>query len=391
MKLIKSLILSLAVLVGFSSTSNARDVTLSMWTHNQLYVDYFNTYLEEVQAAFPDDNITFDFQVTPDMATNSLTAIASGSEHTDLLGIEISGFGLFMVDDIISDNFVPLTDMYGDMSQWNPGKVAAWTHTNGEIYGIESEGCYMVYYYNPSILESYGKSVPKTWDEFMETGKILAKDGISMMLSELRFIGMYQQAGGKFFNEDGEFEMNEDLFMEVLKYQEEAFATGVINYTTDYWGQTPGVLYNSKQTVGTMAPDWYNNCCLQPTVKDTQSGEWRVAPLPTWGDEGYIKIERSDSTSDPGTCGIAMQPSYPVVSKNKMYEVNLKKSSCGDCGLSYQACCFAYGADGYPCDCHLEEGGTGQVGADCGDCGVEYGACCIGFRKEGDPCNCDIN
>ena len=146
MKLIKSLILSLAVLVGFSSASNARDVTLSMWTHNQLYVDYFNTYLEEVQAAFPDDNITFDFQVTPDMATNSLTAIASGSEHTDLLGIEISGFGLFMVDDIISDNFVPLTDMYGDMSQWNPGKVAAWTHTNGEIYGIESEGCYMVYY-----------------------------------------------------------------------------------------------------------------------------------------------------------------------------------------------------------------------------------------------------
>jgi C1A family cysteine protease len=34
---------------------------------------------------------------------------------------------------------------------------------------------------------------------------------------------------------------------------------------------------------------------------------------PSWGDEGYIKIERSDSTNDPGVCGIAMQPSYPVV------------------------------------------------------------------------------
>jgi ABC-type glycerol-3-phosphate transport system substrate-binding protein len=160
----------IALLAFFSSytSSFAKDITLSMWTHNQLYVDYFNTYLDEVQAAFPDDNITFDFQVTPDMATNSLTAIASGSEHTDLLGIEISGFGLFMVDDIISDNFIPLNDMYGDLSQWNPGKVAAWTHTDGNIYGIESEGCYMVYYYNPSILESYGKTVPTTWDEFME-------------------------------------------------------------------------------------------------------------------------------------------------------------------------------------------------------------------------------
>jgi len=33
----------------------------------------------------------------------------------------------------------------------------------------------------------------------------------------------------------------------------------------------------------------------------------------TWGDEGYIKIGRSDSTNDKGVCGIAMQPSYPVV------------------------------------------------------------------------------
>ena len=170
-KFINTSLIALLAFFGSYSSSFAKDITLSMWTHNQLYVDYFNTYLEEVQAAFPDDNITFDFQVTPDMATNSLTAIASGSEHTDLLGIEISGFGLFMADDIISDNFVPLNDMYGDMSQWNPGKVAAWTHTDGNIYGIESEGCYMVYYYNPSILESYGRTVPSTWEEFMETGK----------------------------------------------------------------------------------------------------------------------------------------------------------------------------------------------------------------------------
>ena len=34
---------------------------------------------------------------------------------------------------------------------------------------------------------------------------------------------------------------------------------------------------------------------------------------PSWGDDGYIKIARSDSTNDPGVCGIAMQPSNPVV------------------------------------------------------------------------------
>jgi KDEL-tailed cysteine endopeptidase len=33
----------------------------------------------------------------------------------------------------------------------------------------------------------------------------------------------------------------------------------------------------------------------------------------TWGEQGYVKIGRSDSTNDPGICGIAMQPSFPVV------------------------------------------------------------------------------
>ena len=31
----------------------------------------------------------------------------------------------------------------------------------------------------------------------------------------------------------------------------------------------------------------------------------------TWGDGGYVKIERSDSTNDEGTCGIAMSASFP--------------------------------------------------------------------------------
>jgi len=33
----------------------------------------------------------------------------------------------------------------------------------------------------------------------------------------------------------------------------------------------------------------------------------------TWGDNGYVKIARSDSTNDAGICGIAMQPSFPTV------------------------------------------------------------------------------
>jgi KDEL-tailed cysteine endopeptidase len=33
----------------------------------------------------------------------------------------------------------------------------------------------------------------------------------------------------------------------------------------------------------------------------------------SWGENGYIRIARTDSTNDPGICGVAMDPSFPVV------------------------------------------------------------------------------
>lgn len=33
----------------------------------------------------------------------------------------------------------------------------------------------------------------------------------------------------------------------------------------------------------------------------------------SWGEKGYVKILRSDSTKDNGICGIAMQPSFPII------------------------------------------------------------------------------
>jgi len=33
----------------------------------------------------------------------------------------------------------------------------------------------------------------------------------------------------------------------------------------------------------------------------------------SWGDQGYVKIQRSESNNDPGICGVAMEPSFPIV------------------------------------------------------------------------------
>jgi cathepsin L len=33
----------------------------------------------------------------------------------------------------------------------------------------------------------------------------------------------------------------------------------------------------------------------------------------SWGDNGYVKIQRDDSTNDAGICGVALQPSFPLI------------------------------------------------------------------------------
>ena len=75
---------------------------------------------------------------------------------------------------------------------------------------------------------------------------------------------------------------------------------------------------------------------------------------------------------------------------NNSSEITFSGPDCGVCGTSYQACCLGFGAKGYPCDCHLTEGGSGESGSNCGDCGTAYSACCIGYAADGYPCQCDV-
>ena len=54
------------------------------------------------------------------------------------------------------------------------------------------------------------------------------------------------------------------------------------------------IKFNKRQDFGT---DYY-----------IMRNSWGV----TWGMNGYVKILKSNSTNDPGICGIAMQPSFPM-------------------------------------------------------------------------------
>jgi len=54
------------------------EVKLTVWTHDQLYLDYFNSRLADWEALHPNSKFTYDFVMDSAAPTNALNAIAAG-------------------------------------------------------------------------------------------------------------------------------------------------------------------------------------------------------------------------------------------------------------------------------------------------------------------------
>jgi len=120
----------------------------------------------------------------------------------------------------------------------------------------------------------------------------------------------------------------------------------------------------------------------------------------SWGEEGYIRMIRGK-----GKCGLntdvttATGVTTAVAKVVEEAEVTLpwltvpsdKCSNKGECGNAYQGCCLGFQAKGFPCGCHLGDGGSGLASGDCGDCGAAYTLCCAGFAAKGFACTCDVS
>lgn len=272
------------------------DVTITMWTHDQLYIDYFLEKAAEWEEQWPDYNITYDFQQIPDAPGAALTAIAAGEPLPDLLGLEISWFPRFMNNGIIDQYFVDLTDLISDRrEQFVEGRWSPYAY-EGKLYGVESALTAGVYYYQPAIFEEYGVEVPTTWEEFLQTGGELGEQGVALSVmtndSQGPFHMYFLQRGGVIFDESGEFvfgeEANREIAIEVADFIQQGVQNGTffLSLGDDFWGASIPTAFSEGRLAGIVMPDWYAGCCLKPGVPD-MAGEWRVGPMPVWEAGGY--------------------------------------------------------------------------------------------------------
>lgn len=285
---------------GGASTSGApgagggrEPITISLWTHDNLYAKFFAARGEEWKQTRPEYDITFDFQQVPDVFTKVLANLAAQIEVPDLLGIEQGAFPQFMQDDIIAQKFVNLTPrLGGEINELVPGSLTKYTY-KGNLYGIESGLSASVLYYQPAIFEKAGVEVPKTWDEAITVGEKLAQHGSSMLAMDGQgwgfFMQLYWQRGGTFFDENSNFVFNEpqnrQIALEILDFARTGLSKHFLKpfSSADYWAPPIYAAYQDGSVAGVVMPDWYAEAQLKASAAD-MAGKWRIAKMPLWND-----------------------------------------------------------------------------------------------------------
>lgn len=302
----KKLLVILLLIVCFSMLSVSfvvhaqTEVKLTAWTHDQLYIDYFNSRLDEFQALHPDIKLTFEPTVDSQAVQNALNAIAAGEQGPDLLGIERGQFPNFMRNGIIKDNFLDLTDRIGDRrADYAEGRWTIYSY-EGRIFAIESSLTASVLYYQPALFEAAGVEVPTTWEQVLnDVGPKLAAKGsaFTFATNDGSWFQMYfNQRGGQIFDKDANFvfgdETNRPIAIEVADFVQKAVKNGTFMVVLggDVWsGATIPTAYQEGKLAGTVMPDWWASCCLKPGVPD-MAGKWSAAAPPKWEGGGYATL-----------------------------------------------------------------------------------------------------
>lgn len=216
--------------------------------------------------------------------TKLQNAIKAGSGAPDVVQIEYYAFPQFALTEGLLD-LAPygFGDLEGDYtaSTWNS------VDFDGKIYGLPQDSGPMALFYNKSVFDQYGLTVPTTWDEYIATAQQLtAADPTKKITNDTGDPGfatsMIWQAGGQPFQADGT-----DVTIDLADEGSQKWA--------DTWNQL--VQGDLLSDASSWSDEWFKGLGdgsiatlvigawmpgnLESSVPDA-SGDWRVAPMPTY-------------------------------------------------------------------------------------------------------------
>lgn len=209
-------------------------------------------------------------------------AIAAGSGIPDVVVMEYLAIPQFALNGTLA-NLAPMgADQYADT--FTPGTWNAVQFADG-IYSLPMSSGPTALFYNQTVFDKYDLEVPKTWDEFLETGRALKAANPDAYItndtgSANLILGMMWQQGYTPFKVDGE-NISIDLdgpevqkFTELWQQMIDEDLIAPISNWSDEWYQAL-----SNGTIATLISGAWMPANFESGV-ESAAGDWRVAPRP---------------------------------------------------------------------------------------------------------------
>ncbi|MFF2773243.1 ABC transporter substrate-binding protein, partial [Streptomyces bacillaris] len=216
--------------------------------------------------------------------TKLQNAVKAGSGAPDVAQVEYYAIPQFALGDALVD-----LKQYGFdslKSDYTPGPWGS-VNVGGKLVGLPQDSGPMALFYNKTVFDKYGLTVPKTWDEYVaDAQKLHAADPTKYITSDTGDPGfatsMIWQAGGRPFQVSG---TNATINLQDSgstkwsgtwdKLVQGKLLSSVPGWS-DEWFKALGNGSIASLVTGAWMPG-----VLESSVKDG-SGQWRVAPTPTY-------------------------------------------------------------------------------------------------------------
>lgn len=279
---------------GGSDTPAGGPTTLSLWSFQEIHVQYYQDQVEKWNEANPDRMITLDAQVYPydDMHNKLLLALQSGSGAPDMVDIELSKYPLFLKG---TPQLVPMNEyVEPEASQFIMSRFDIYSK-DGNYYGVPFHVGASVIYYNTDILEAAGVDYRdiKTWDDYVDAGlKVKASTGKPMVTLESTDVWsvwpLLAQSGGDFFDENGKCVVDQPQDVKVFQFLYDMVwdseiavpSPGGFHHSEEYYG-----FMNDGGAASIWMPMWYMGRFTD--YMPDLNGKIVVAPMPEWPDGGF--------------------------------------------------------------------------------------------------------
>ncbi|GAB3164985.1 extracellular solute-binding protein [Myceligenerans halotolerans] len=260
----------------------AGPVALEIWGWNaetgEQIVDAFNEAQDEVEAEYVLQASNVATQ------TNFQNAMEAGSDVPCL----VQGFAP-LTTMVVSGWAQDITELVeGSTDLYNEGALAS-AQVDGRYYGLPAGADGQFYMVNQKTFDEYGVEVPTTWDEFVEVGRELKKDGVD--ITNLAgedpsvLMNLAQQAGAEWFAIDGDqwvVNFTDERTLAAADVVQQLIDEDLVSNET-YMDRPALYKYFDSGKMASTTTQWWSLTGLQTNMPDS-GGDWTAHPIPQFAD-----------------------------------------------------------------------------------------------------------